>query len=404
MNILIVLDQLPYPPRNGITLPLYEYITRLKSSNNLKLLLLLDDESVIDSTQLGQNEERFGPIAIVRLVRKNQLSRLLEEISLREMYQHGWRFIAEEVPFRLENFPVTVVSPMSTVAKWRALTSRSRISKSGNCVALINDCTAAEYRYRWKSISPGLAMTLKAGIDYFRSFLVARIEKKLLTNYQSIVVQTDTDRQAVTELVSTDLAQSIHVIPNGVNESLLEIYRNPNNRILLVAELSGEYSDITKWLLKDVWPSINSARPDLWLHIVGKGADAELVSSMRTAKNVEHTVYAPILREVYSSALLAWCPVFKGFGLINKTIEAMAAGVPVIGGSAAFNGIKGFSPSVHGVICNRSAISFVNKTLELARDTESNNSIGNAGRELIKTQFSWERSMSSITRLLSKRN
>lgn len=70
--------------------------------------------------------------------------------------------------------------------------------------------------------------------------------------------------------------------------------------------------------------------------------------------------------------------VFKGYGLINKALEAMASGVPVIGGAAAFNGVEGFEGS--GAVCRpRSTPDFVSAICDILKDR------GGKGRNVLVT-------------------
>jgi glycosyltransferase involved in cell wall biosynthesis len=118
---------------------------------------------------------------------------------------------------------------------------------------------------------------------------------------------------------------------------------------------------------------------------------------MRSTPGVAQIDYVKDLGDVYAAAMIALSPVFKGFGLINKTIEAMASGVPVVGGSAAFNGISGFRNSIHGIACGEhSAPDFVRALNDLIADESTRNQIGAQAKILVRGQFCWN---SAATRL-----
>jgi glycosyltransferase involved in cell wall biosynthesis len=128
-----------------------------------------------------------------------------------------------------------------------------------------------------------------------------------------------------------------------------------------------------------------------------------LQSKIRSSTRIEHIDYAEDLAQIYAGAMLAICPVFKGFGLINKAIEAMACGLPVVGGSAAFNGIPGFEPNVHGAVCaTRSTKDFAATIATLINDEQRRRKIGTAAKRLISGQFNWETTIQIVNRAITE--
>jgi glycosyltransferase involved in cell wall biosynthesis len=204
------------------------------------------------------------------------------------------------------------------------------------------------------------------------------------------------------QLVGKDTADRVTLVPNGVRRDFFDVARNPESRtFVFIAELSSEYASIADWLVREVWPSVNDVIDGAKLLIVGKGASVALTAAIARAPNIEHVAFVNDLRMVYADAAAAICPVFKGYGLINKALEAMASGVPVIGGAAAFNGMKGFEAGVHGVVCRpRSSSDFVAAISNLVVNRELATQLGSAGRTLVAGQFQWRDAISSIARLI----
>ena len=82
-------------------------------------------------------------------------------------------------------------------------------------------------------------------------------------------------------------------------------------------------------------------------------------------------------------------PVFKGYGLINKVVESMAAGVPVIGTADSFNGMPDFANGRHGIVVNN-ADSFIEESLKLLGNPMKRKDIAFAARALVRDKFSWD--------------
>lgn len=395
----VVTDQLPYPPRNGITLPIFRYIEGLKNSHVVRLVLLVDIERPPSSIALAENEQRCGPIYQIRLQRRKPVRRLMGELLRTEMYQHGWDALQNPWNELTGQPNCILVSPMSAVAKWRSCGGQERMR---HCVhlAAVNDCTAAEYYYRNQGLVSDWKLKLKRSLDRARTPLIGSIEGKLLMAYQTVFLQTEVDRQLMGRLVSPSVATKVTLAPNGVDKSLFAV--KPLNRkcLVFVGELSGEYASTVHWLVNEVWPEISHRFSELELIIVGGGASASLKELMNNANRVVHMEYVPNLAAVYATALIAISPVFKGFGLINKTLEAMACAIPVVGGAAAFNGIQGFQDQQHGIVCPTSAAKVFAEALRaLLVDKENSARIGLAARALIANQFSWD---TTVERVRSK--
>lgn len=397
----VVTDQLPYPPRNGITLPVFNYLKGLGETHRIRLILLVAGATSVQDVSLTANEELFGPVTVVPLTRKPKLARVFGELSCREMFQHGWE--SKGAPLAFDPQPDAIlVSPMSAVAKWRAL-HKVDVPLDIVQVAAVNDCTTAEYYYRGQTQIGHWKHLLKSRLDRIRSGLIGRIERKLLQPYRTVFLQTARDRELMAVLVGADVAQKVVIAPNGVAKKYSEVVSRDRQNVVFVGELSGEYGDIVYWLVNEVWPAVLNIDNEAVLQIVGRGASDELKTKIANTVRVQHVEYVDDLASVYAEAMVAICPVFKGFGLINKTLEAMACGVPVVGGIAAFNGIPGFQANVHGAVCaTRTTKDFVATLSSLLNEPSMRKQIGSAGRQLVAGRFSWDATTELIDRALSR--
>lgn len=393
-RLWLVCDQLPYPPRNGVTLPAFHHAMALRERAELRLLLLA--EQAPDAAALAANEALFGPIEVRTLHRRPAWRRLVDELRGREMFQHGFT----AAPRRLDCAPgdALLVTPISAAAKLRALDADAP-RRCAQSVALVSDCTAGEYRYRLQERAGGWRHRLKGGLDRWRSAGIGRIESRLLSPYGRVALQTPRDAEIFAALAPG--APRCGLLPNGVHEALFDLPApSPEaRRIVFMAELSGEYGPIAEWLLREVWPA--ARRPGFTLAVVGRGASPGLRALLAATPQVTHQEYVPELRAVYQDAAIALAPVFKGFGLINKTLEAMAAGLPVLGGRAAFNGLAGFVPGQQGLACERAdAPSFIQALQRLQDEAGLRQRIGQDGRALVRGAFRWQDSSARLAEWL----
>ena len=396
-QVWLVTDQLPHPPRNGVTLPAFRYAQALAERQALRLVLIVEEGLPPDELALRANEALFGPISQLMVRRRSKPRRLLDEMRGIEMYQHGFApSSALSEPLMISADDALLATPISAVAKLRAL----GIAVPRIAAALVNDCTAGEYFYRLQERSGNWRSRLKGSLDRWRSRRIGGIEARLLAPYAHVLLQTPRDREIFASLVGELAARRVELVPNGVDETLYALpERAPGRDVIFMAELSGEYGPIAHWLVGEVWPKVQ--RRGHRLRIVGRGASDELRQSMGSAPDLVYEDYVAELTDVYRDACVAISPVFKGFGMINKTLDAMAAGTAVLGGAAAFNGIAGFVPGVHGRVCQRpDAEEFVRALDEMLGDPPACERLGRAGRELIGRSHRWAASSSRVALLL----
>jgi polysaccharide biosynthesis protein PslH len=399
-TVWVVTDQLPYPPRNGLTLPLFHYITELLRHGPVKLLLFVIDEQAVDVQALAANEARFGSIAIIGVKRRGWMRRVVEEVLGRQMYHLGWSVVRSPDLSSLPPCTALLISPFSAVAKSQN-TDLMQLPTAPVMIAGVHDCASAEFWFRPLNAAGGARQRAKAKIDQWRIRWIAAIEARLLQPFDTILMQTPRDRELLAELVSESLSRKVALLPNGVSDHYFKMPMPRGPFVIFVAELSGEYAAIANWLVKDVWPHVHARHPDFKLLVVGRGADARLLGLMRTVAGVQHQTFVEDLATVYQQSAVAISPVFKGFGLINKTLEAMACGLPVVGGLAAFNGIKGFRAGDHGVICeNPRAEAFISAINQLLSHPEKREEIGAAARQLLSGQFHWDANARKLMELV----
>lgn len=409
-RLLVVADQLPYPPRNGATLPLVNYLDQLGRTHELRLLLLRDGDRPFDAAERADNERLFGPLLEATVVRRGRVRRIFDELRGRGLYQHGWRAadtralsaLAEQEP-AWRTAPV-LATPLSALARWQAVRAALPGWQPRRTVVVVHDCTAAEYRWRWRSPQAGMLGRVKAWSHWLRAPRVALAEAALLSAADRVLVQTEADREAMRHLVGPATASRTALAPNGVRTGLFDLAAglSPAPQVLFVAELSGEYGPVAEWLCRAVWPRVRAAVPGARLTVVGRGAGPALRRCLAGTPGAEHLEFAADLAPLYAGSRVVWSPLWKGFGLINKTLEAMAAARPVVGGLAAFNGISGFVDGVHGRGLSRpDPHAMADATAQLLRDAPRAAAMGAAARELVRDAFRWERTAERLREALA---
>jgi glycosyltransferase involved in cell wall biosynthesis len=150
--------------------------------------------------------------------------------------------------------------------------------------------------------------------------------------------------------------------------------------------------DALRHLVRDVLPSLRAARPNIKILVVGRGSDRIEVPH---SPAVERTGEVVEVRPHLELAAVYVAPVVSGTGLKNKVLEAMAAGLPVVGTPLALESI-GPGP---GTLQTPDTDTMVAAVLRLLDEPGATRREGMAARQRVLAEFSWERNVEQLTAL-----
>ncbi len=401
MKFLFVLDVLPYPPRDGTTIPTFNWISRLSSKHSVSLLYVKDEMDVLDQQQVIENKPYVDNLWVIDSARSSVGIRIRDELMGRKPLFLGSSIDTVKLNQCLDSHafdvvfgsPITVTETIESIYKILGL---GPIYVSGHNDSLTALLKSLKKRTKMKGLD------FKTKVLYFTSWLrsygMGRIESKILSIYDLILLQSDLDKKWVDKISSGKLVKKTMVVSNGVNDKLFKLpIMNVGEEILFLGILNNGYGKSLEWLMNNVWPEIRKAHKDIILHVVGRGASDDLRSRMDMDNHITYTEYLPNICDVFKNKGVMLAPIFKGFGLINKVVESMAAGVPVIGTSDSFNGISEFSNGQHGIVAN-DADSFIEETLKIFAHQTKRRDIADSARALIKRNFSWDDRIRTIVK------
>ena len=224
----------------------------------------------------------------------------------------------------------------------------------------------------------------------YLSLLLNRYEKRYCSKFSNIVVTTEDDRQQFLKL-RADI--QIEVISNGVDLDLFPARPHDpgGHRLIFVGAMDASHNiDAARFFALEVLPELQKHYPDAKLSIVGtRPAPSVLELSRRPGVIVTGAV--PSVTEHLHQSTVCVVPLRAGFGIKNKTLEAMAAGVPVV---ASDRGLEGLAVDCTGVPTRalRANVSaeYVNAISQLFDSPQLRTELSRNGRQLVQTQYTWE--------------
>lgn len=407
MRALVVCSQFPFPPRNGVTIPIFNYISILNELGfNVDVLLLKKNGEV-----LSHSCEPLSVRVIEVEVSRNRIKSILRELCLLEPYACGFKPLGSKLDDFLmeERYDLVISSPISEVVLSTKVVQSltEEYKKRPFFIAAISDCYTAEIVCNDQlSGSNAVHLALKRWVLGIRGRIMRRIEPKILSRADMVFVQSSRDKAWLRKIGGEQLCNKVEVVTNGVNSELfsapLVLGREPKN-FCFVADLNTlYYKEKFVWLYKNVWAALKLENARLFVYtrkLRDSCCELEAIFSDDSIQVVDR--FLPDIRDIYSDIDVAFAPIFKSYGFINKVGESMAAGVPVIGDKSAFNGIKGFQNNRHGIVAN-TAEAMCAAVNNICQDQALLDGLKINARELALAELNWK-AKKNVFELISRR-
>jgi polysaccharide biosynthesis protein PslH len=220
--------------------------------------------------------------------------------------------------------------------------------------------------------------------------LLYRYERRYCRKFSSIVVTTPDDQQQIQAFNS---AAKISVIPNGVDLDLFPCRSiDPGgHRLVFIGAMDNTANiDAAKFFSLQVFPSLRHYYPNITLDLVGSRPVPE-VQALGDRPGITVTGRVPSMVDSLHRSTVCVVPMRTGFGIKNKTLEAMAAGIPVVGSDRGLEGlaVDGDNP-LRALRANR-VNEYIAAIDRLFRDPQLRTELSQAGRSLIEQEYTWER-------------
>ncbi len=158
--------------------------------------------------------------------------------------------------------------------------------------------------------------------------------------------------------------------------------------LLFVGAMARDHNiNAVHWFLARIWPGIHAAVPQARFYIVG-GAPPDEIRAAADGTSVIVTGYVADLAPWYEAADVFVAPLLVAGGLLQKVIDAMAMGVPVVATSVCNHGLCA-SPGEH-LLTADTPEAFAAAVLQLLHNAGDRSRLGAAGRRFIDDHYDLE--------------
>lgn len=219
--------------------------------------------------------------------------------------------------------------------------------------------------------------------------LLKRYEQRYSQKFSQLVVTTRDDAQQMRVFAPQT---PIHVIPNGVDfEQFPWRSADPGgHRVIFVGAMDNlQNIDAARFFALEVLPLLQERYPSATLKIVGARPTPEVVA-LGDRPGVTVTGRVPSMVEYLHQATVCVVPMRTGFGIKNKTLEAMAAGVPVVASDRGLEGLAVDGDAPLRALRANQVSEYLEALGRLFDQGDLRAELSRNARALIETEYTWE--------------
>lgn len=221
--------------------------------------------------------------------------------------------------------------------------------------------------------------------------LLKRYETRYCGKFTDLVVTTPDDAKQIQALRPD---RSVHVVTNGVDLEAFPLRsRDPGGHDLVFvgAMDTPPNIDAAVYFSHEVFPLVRQRYPRATLYLVGT-RPAPPVLALKKLPGVVVTGKVPSTTDYLHKACVCVVPLRSGYGIKNKTLEAMAAGVPVV---SSDRGLESLTVDADGqsprALRANAPQEYLEAISQLFANPARRQALSHNARTMIETDFAWER-------------
>jgi glycosyltransferase involved in cell wall biosynthesis len=378
MNILIVSTQFPYPTRSGFTTRVYQLARQLSNSHNVTLL------------SYAWPHERGGVASLatqmtVRAVERKPQSpigkRTTQALTLASRRAYYCREIHSEAMQQAID-DVCSTASFDVIQLESSFLCTFRFPRETN---LIIDEHNIEYEL-FQRMCEGERSLPRRTFNRLEYSRFRRFEQACWKRADACVVTSEREVDAVrTYAPGTPVA----VIPNAVDLDYFTPSDTAGEPETVIFNGTLNYRpnlDAACHLIDDIWPLVRRRYPGARLILTGRSDGVDTRSL--TKPGVRLVGEVPDIRPYVAEATAVAVPIRIGGGTRLKVVEGLAMGKAMVSTTLGCEGVA-VRDGEHLLIADDAA-AFASRIFEVFESPTLRDALGQAGRRLIETRYSWK--------------
>ena len=408
MRILMISATFPYPPTKGGTqVRTFNLLKYLQQKNHSVTIATLRDNTVSDAEVTAL---------------RNIVSELVIFDRPTSIATGVWNKLQRSLEFITTGTPSSVRSSYSPdLQAWIAQAVHDFKFDAITCEHSVNEIYIDPIWKRTLPVSVNIHSSVYATCknqletgtaekplrDRINLPLLKRYEERFSQKFSTLIVTTPDDASQFTTFAPQT---PINIIPNGVDFNDFP-YREanaidpaaPSDLIFIGAMDNLANIDAARFLAHEIFPQVQKRYPTTRLLLVGSRPVPEVLS-LAKPNEIIVTGAVPSMADYLHQARVCVIPMRTGFGIKNKTLEAMAAGTPVVSSDRGLEGLEvstGSAPENVLALRANTPAEYVTAISTLFDRPDLRQTLSRSARAYIERDFTWEQAGLHYERAIS---
>ena len=380
MKILFLTSRLPFPPHRGDKLKIYNLIKQLsRRGHDISLISFIASKKEEESVEPLKEFCTDVDLILLRPVSSffNCLLGLFSPIPFQILYLKS--------PLMRKSFSAKIAAVQYDLVHVHLIRMAQYADEMTEPKRIL-DLTDAGSLY--------LERFLKSTGNPFKKIFLL-IELARLKRYERILEKFDTS--LVCSDVDAAVLQTraphanIKLLYNGIDLEYFSSTERPvpsAGRIIYTGNMSY-YPNIdgALFFIREVFPKIKKLFSGATLHVVGQSPPSSL--KRLGTNDIVVTGFVSDIKSEYLQSMVAVAPIRFGAGTLNKILEPMALGLPVVATSVAKEGL----PVEDGrdILVADSSEAFAESVVKILRDKDLRQKMGKNAQGIVRNLYDWKK-------------
>lgn len=378
MNVLIITTRIPYPPYRGDKLKIFNIAKQLAKRNSVTIITFLRTRN-----QIKEIEE----------LKKYDFKVIYVKISILESCINIIRAFFSSIPFQVawygsgemhKKIKELIAEENFDVAYFHLIRSAQYIvNNNDNSVLQVVDFTDAVSLYldRFTKVEKNPVKKFLLGVEK------KRVEKyeKIAEKFHIVFICSEVDREY---LINKDVKANIKILRNGVDIDyfISDQIEYEKNRIIFTGNMPyyANY-DAAIYFAKEIFPQVLKRVPEAKFYIVGQKPPLRVRALAN--KSIVVTGYIKDIKKEYLRSAVNVAPMRFGAGTLNKIIESIVLGIPVVATPIAAEGLP---DEIKKYVCVvNDSNDFADHVVQFLNNTKVREQFIEQDKSVIRDSLSW---------------
>ncbi|MDA0986944.1 MAG: glycosyltransferase [Bacteroidetes bacterium] len=378
MKILFLTPRIPFPPYRGDKLKIYNLIKNLSKSNEIVLVSFVERQ--------------------IEFEYKKDLLKYCKRVEL--IYLPKWLSVLKSILVLISNYPFQIKYYSSRKMKnlvndivneekpdvvHTHLLRMAEYTKAIPHKKRILDITDASSLYLDRFQKQTKNIFIKIFIKWEKNKMI-KYENTIL-NYDKVLVCSSVDKNYLLNRIPN---ANIYITPNGIDLEVFKKSKTPKikNSIIFTGNMSYfPNMDAVEYFVKDIFPKILSVIGDATFYIVGQNPSYK-IKNLATS-NIIVTGFVKDIKSEYLKSEVAVSPIRFGAGTLNKILEPLSLGIPVVAtsiGSEGFNLVNGKE-----IIITDNSQEMSDSIIKILKNKKYRDDLGTQAEKKVRKLYDWKK-------------